>query len=145
MKLQENFTYEEFWAKSGVAARQGIDNTPTKEAKEYIEKLAEVLQIVRNAYGKPIIVDSGYRCPKLNKAVGGVTNSDHLYGAAADIHSKSDKPVDNKELFDVIVKLAKEGKIKCRQILDEYGYNWIHISINNKYNKQKDNQILHIK
>lgn len=145
MKLTENFTYEEFWNNSGVAKRLHINNEPNAEVKENIVKLADTLQIIRNAYGKPIIVNSGYRCPTLNKAVGGASNSDHKYGAAADIRSVSDKPKDNKELFDVIVKLAKDGKIACRQIIDEYSYNWCHVSINHKYNAIKKNQILHLK
>ncbi|MBO6271638.1 hypothetical protein J6O48_02525 [bacterium] len=72
-------------------------------------------------------------------------NSDHVYGCAADIHTVSDKPSDNKKLFDLIIKLKNEGKIKCRQIINEYNYNWIHVSINNRFNSYKVNQVLHIK
>lgn len=149
MKITENFTYEEFWNNSGVAKRLQINNEPNAEVKENIVRLANTLQIVRDTYKKPIIINSGYRCSKLNKAVGGASNSDHLFGAAADIRSVSDKPSDNKELFEIIVKLVNDGKIKCRQIIWEYGKkssgpNWIHISMNHKYNSQKNNQIVYI-
>lgn len=145
MNITKNFTMEEMLS-SYSAKKRGIDNTPIEDHKNNLIKLVtEVLQPIRDAFGEPILVSSGYRCPALNKAVGGVANSDHRYGCAADIKTKSDKPADNKRLFDFICKMAKEGKIKCRQILDEYGYDWIHISINNKYNSKKDNEILHIK
>lgn len=143
--LSKNFTIDELTS-SYSAKKRNIDNTPTAEIQKNLTELAsKVLQPIRDAFGEPILVSSGYRCPKLNTAIGGVKNSDHLYGCAADIKTKSDTVKDNKRLFDLICKLAKEGKIHCRQILDEYNYNWIHVSINNKYNGKKDNQILHIK
>lgn len=144
MKLTANFTLEEFQA-SGTAKKYNIDNTIPEKYRDNVFKLAQTLQTIRDVYGQPIIVGSGYRCPAVNTKVGGVINSDHKYAAAADIKTKSDKPSDNKILFDLIVKLANEGKIKCRQILDEYNYDWIHISINHKDNPQKNNQVLHIK
>lgn len=144
MKITENFTFEEF-TKSVIADSNKIDNTPDKESRENIIKLANILQTIRDEFKKPIIISSGFRCDKLNKAVGGVSNSDHRFGAAADIHTKSDKPDDNKTLFDTICMLAKAGRIECRQIINEYNYNWIHISVNNKHNSTKKNQILHIK
>lgn len=145
MKISNNFTLEELY-KSYTADSLKIDNKPNEKMKNNLIILVkEVLQPIRDAFGQPIIVSSGYRCSKLNKAVGGAANSDHLYGCAADIHTKSDKPEDNKVLFDTICMLAKTKKIKCRQIIDEYGYNWVHVSINNEYNSKKDNQILHIK
>ena len=145
MQLSKNFSLAEMVA-SGTAKRMNIDNTPNEEVLGNLTKLAEeVLQPIRDACGAPVVVSSAYRCPKLNKAVGGVTNSDHKFGCAADIHTLSDKVVDNKKLFDLIVKMAGDDKISCRQIIGEYGYNWIHVSINNKYNSKKKNQIVHIK
>lgn len=143
MKLSKNFALEEF-TKSTTAKRNNIDNTPDKEADDNIRALAYVLQKIRDTYDKPIIIDSGFRCDELNKIVGGANNSDHKYGAAVDIHSLSDTVEDNKELFDVIVEMANNGEILLRQIIDEYGYNWVHISINHSHNKIKNNEILHI-
>lgn len=135
------FTINEL-TKSATAARLKIDNTPTDKVKKNLTELIEkVLDPLREAYGKPIIVTSGYRCPKLNKAVGGAATSQHMYGQAADIRSVSDSPKDNKVLFDLAVKLVNEGKIKTGQIIDEYGYNWVHISTPYSHT----NQILHIK
>jgi uncharacterized protein YcbK (DUF882 family) len=69
------FTIKEL-TKSSVATKKKISNTPTKEIENKLEALIEnVLDPLRELYGKPITVNSGYRCPALNKAVGGVSNS----------------------------------------------------------------------
>ena len=80
---------------------------------------------------------SGYRCGRLNKAVGGAAKSQHMYGQAADIRTVSDKPSDNKKLFDLI----RELKLPYDQLIDEYNYNWVHVS----YSSRNRRQILHIK
>lgn len=143
MKLTKNFTLEEF-IKSTTAKRLGINNTPNDDQLFYLQNLANELQKIRDEYGKPITISSGLRVEKLNKAVGGAKNSDHKFGAAADFHSLSDTKEDNKELWDVVMKLYKDGILNCRQIINEYDYDWIHISVNNEYNKRKHNEILHI-
>lgn len=141
MNLSKNFTLEELTA-SPTAKAKGIDNTPTEKVIAELAKLCKtVLQPLREAYGKPIIVSSGYRCPALNTAVKGAKTSQHMLGQAADIKTKSDNPKDNKELFDIAVKLMKEGKIVTGQIIDEYNYDWVHISTPGGHK----NQILHIK
>lgn len=79
------FTITEL-TKSATATKQGIDNTPSAEVTANLTALVDkVLDPLREIYGKPIYVSSGYRCPKLNKAVGGVSNSQHLKGEAADL------------------------------------------------------------
>lgn len=143
MKISKNFTLEEF-IKSTTAKNKKIDNTPGDTEIFYINKLAEQLQRIRDRYGKPIIISSGYRCDKLNRAVGGAKNSDHMFGAAADIHSVEDTYEANKELWDVIMTMYTEGELALRQIIDEYKLDWIHISVNNEFNKMKNNEILHI-
>lgn len=140
-----NFTINEL-TKSSTAKRLSIDNTPNLEIKNNLWRLIkEVLQPIRDKWGQPIIVTSGYRCERLNKAIGGSLNSDHRFGCAADIKTVSDTREDNKRLFDLIVQMSKDKEIVCRQIIDEYNLDWIHLGINNKYNKYKENQILHIK
>lgn len=147
--ITKNFTWAEMQA-SVTAKNKGYDNTIPEDLKPNMERLCrDVLQVIRDAYGKPIVVGSGYRCPKLNKAVGGVKNSQHMTAAAADIHSLSDRLSDNKELWDVIIRLKNEGKIKCRQIIWEYGSrsvgpNWIHIAVNDSAHQRRDNQIVYI-
>ena len=145
MKLSKNFTLEEMIA-SSTAKSKKIDNTPSKEIVENLTILCrDVLQPIRDEWGAPIVVSSGYRCPILNKAVRGASNSQHVYGTAADIHTVEDIPAKNKELFNLIVLLAKRGKISYRQVIDEYGYNWIHIAIQDKYHGYQNCRELHLK
>ena len=127
--------------RSATAARLGIDNSPTTAVKKNLEKLInEVLDPLREAWGAPIIVTSGYRSPKLNKAVGGSKTSQHVLGQAADIKTVGDKPENNKKLFELAKKLIGEGKIVVGQLIDEYRYDWVHISTVGGHT----NQILHI-
>lgn len=131
------FTINEL-TKSATASRRGIDNTPSSTIKANLTELVDkILDPLREAWDSPIIVTSGYRCQQLNKAVGGAKSSQHVYGQAADIRTVSDKPSDNKKLFDLILKL----NLPYDQLIDEYGYNWIHVS----YSPRNRKQILHIK
>lgn len=140
MKLTKNFTLEELTA-SSTAKRFGFKNEPNKEQIDKLRLLCEeVLQPIREAYGKPITVSSGFRSKELNTMIHGAKNSQHLKGEAADIHSVSDSIKDNKELFNLIVKMIKDGKIKVGQLINEQNYNWIHISL--PYTKI--NQILNL-
>lgn len=141
MKLTENFTLEEF-QRSAKATAHHIDNRIPDEYIANVKKLAELLQIVRYELGEPITVTSGYRCHKLNTLVNGAANSDHKYGAAADIHS-----IDNRKLFDTILRLINEHRIDTRQLIWEYGTKncpaWVHVSVNHKKNSYKDNQVIY--
>lgn len=115
------FTIKEL-IKSSTAEAKGIDNTPTPEVERNLTALVEnVLDGVREIYGKPITVNSGYRCPELNKAVGGVSNSHHVKGYAADITAGS--PEENERLFNII-----RHNFKFTQNLDEKGFRWVHVS-----------------
>ena len=145
MKLSKNFTLQEL-VSSATANKYGIKNIPNAEQLQNLKNLAEnILQPIRDEWNAPIKVSSGFRCTLLNKKVNGAVNSDHIYGAAADIHTISDTIADNKKLWDLIIKMKNEGKIKCRQIINEYNYNWIHVSINHKRNSFKNNEIKIIK
>lgn len=97
MKLSKNFDLEEF-IYSETADRMGIDNTPDGEVINNIQRLVtDLLQPLRSLYGKPIHINSGYRCMELNEAVGGVETSYHRRGLAADCR------VDNpKELLTML-------------------------------------------
>lgn len=148
-KITKNFTWKEMQA-SATAARKGIDNTIPEKLRPNMEKLCkEVLQPIRDAYGKPIVVGSGYRCPKLNKIVGGVSSSQHMQASAADIHSVSDTYKDNKILWDLIINMINSNKLNARQIIWEYGKkgvgpDWIHIAINDSAHVNKKNQLVYI-
>lgn len=124
--------------KSSTAIKKKINNTPTKEVENNLNQLIDnILDPLREAWGQPIIVGSGYRCEALNKAVGGATHSQHKLGQAADIHTKSDSKEDNKKLFELI----KQLKLPFDQLINEYNYNWIHVS----YSPRNRRQILNIK
>jgi len=129
MELTKNFTLEELTA-SPIAKRYGISNTPSQTGKEKLAVLARnILQPIRDAYGAPVVVTSGYRCTRLNTVVGGAKTSDHIYCCAADIRSQSDTVEDNKRLWETVVKLWKEGKIPMlKQCINEFGYDWVHVS-----------------
>jgi Uncharacterized protein conserved in bacteria len=118
------FTIDELIS-SPTAKAEKIDNTPTDKIKKNLTLLVDnILDPLREAYSKPIKVNSGYRCPALNKAVGGVSNSEHLTGNAADISIGG--PKENKVLFDLIQKLH----LPFRQLLWEHGGAWVHVSYN---------------
>ncbi|MBR6516695.1 MAG: peptidase M15 [Bacilli bacterium] len=141
MKLSKNFTLKEMIV-SNTAKKYGIDNTPSDDVLYNIKNLVEyVLQPIRDKYGKPIVINSGYRCLALNNKVGGSKTSQHLTGAAADIEDKSGN---NKELFYLIKKMIENGEIEVGQLIWEYGTkenpNWVHVSLPKK---NKKNQILY--
>lgn len=142
MQITRNFTLEEF-VKSETATKHNIDNTPSQNVINNIVSLCGVLQKIRDRYGKPMHINSGYRCPKLNSKVGGSKTSQHMNGSAADISVGSAKQ--NKELFELIVNMANNKEIQFRQLIDEYDYKWVHIAINCKENSFRNNQILHLK
>jgi len=117
------FTMDEM-IKSETADRLGIDNRPDEKAIFSIRNLMSFLDMIRVLWGGPIYVNSGYRCPELNAAVGGVKKSQHVKGNAADITVGSKEK--NKELFDMIVKNVK--MLNFDQCINENDYTWVHIS-----------------
>ena len=128
------FTLKEF-VKSNTAARLGINNNPSEDVKKNIELLVEkILDPLREKFGKPIIVTSGYRCKELNKAVGGAAKSQHMSGEAADIRSVEDSKSANKELFNLIIELG----LPFDQLINEHDYDWVHVS----YGKRNRRMIL---
>lgn len=121
------FTINEL-TKSATAAKLGIANIPSTAEKANLEALIDnVLDPLRRAWGKPIVVNCGYRCEALNKAVKGEANSQHKRGQAADIEALSRDPEENKALFN----LARALRLPFDQLINEFGYNWLHISYNN--------------
>lgn len=118
------FTIKEL-TKSTTAKNKGIDNTPGPLIIKNLEALVDnILDPLREAWGQPIIVTSGYRCPTLNKAVGGKPTSQHTTGEAVDIRTVSDTREDNKALYELIKLL----KLPVDQCINEYDYDWIHVS-----------------
>lgn len=123
---------------SAAAKAKEIDNTPPPNVKVKITTLInKVLDPVREKWGKPIYVNSGFRCPILNKAVGGAVNSQHVKGEAADITTGTKEG--NEKLFELILKMKDEGFV-FDQLIDEKGFQWIHIS----YSDNNRWQVLHL-
>lgn len=117
-----HFTIKEL-TQSATAQRLGIDNTPPSTAVKALRALVDnVLDPLREAWGGPIMVNSGYRCPELNKIVGGTPNSQHQRGEAADITVGSRS--DNRRLLALIKRL----NLPVDQCIDEKGCRWIHVS-----------------
>ena len=85
-KLSKNFDWKEF-TKSDTATRLHINNEIVDwEVRDNIKALVDIiLQPLRDAWGGPLIINSGFRCPELNEAVGGVPTSQHVKGQAADV------------------------------------------------------------
>ena len=133
--MAKYFTLGEL-CKSDVAVEKRIVNTPDNPTIERMQALMEeCLDKVREMWGKPIGVNSGYRSAELNRAVGGAKNSQHLRGEAADITTGTKD--DNRKLFDLIVA----SDIPFDQLIDESGYRWLHISYCTDDNRR---QVLHL-
>ena len=124
------FTIKEL-VRSDTARRLGIDNTPPADAVRALHELVDhVLDPLRKAWGGPIRVNSGYRCPELNMAVGGSPNSQHQRGEAADITVGS--PTRNRRLLALIKRL----NLPVDQCIDEKGCRWIHVSHRAGHNRR---------
>lgn len=123
MQLSRYFTLEEMTF-SQTAARDGIDNTPNRTHVANLRALCtDVLDPLREAVGLPIQITSGFRAPRLNKAVGGAAGSHHLEGKAADIVCPG-LPV--KKLFRRVVELG----LPFEQLIYEGGRQavWVHVA-----------------
>ena len=122
--------------RSDTARRLGIDNTPSNEIKKNLTLFIEkVLDPIREDWGSPIIVSSGYRCPELNKAVGGVKTSGHMYGYCADLQVKGDL----RKFSNFVIEWMKEHQMKYDQIIWEKSGNvtWLHFCWIGKDGKQR--------
>lgn len=119
------FTFTEF-ERSATAYRLAIDNPIPEWAKRNIAELVDgVLDPLREAWGRPLTVTSGYRCPELNRAVGGVATSMHTSGRAADITTGN--AVDNRRLY----QLVQDLKLPYFELIGKkYDFKWLHISFN---------------
>ena len=138
MHKHKYFELAEF-IRSDIAKKKGIDNTPSFEVVANLEELVEnFLDPLREAYGKPIKVTSGYRCPALNKAVGGSSTSVHLIGYAADL-----VPVrDSFEAFrDFVVEWVIKNRTKFDQLIIEQEKKtaslWLHVGLRGNSGQQR--------
>lgn len=128
------FTIDELSA-STEARKMGLDNTPTSEVIANLTELVEhVLDPLRDKYGRPIMVSSGYRCPRLNKAVGGSATSQHVKGEAADIYVT--RPKEMAELFALIYYTLPFDQLIWERGTDDAPA-WIHVSYREGDNRRE--------
>ena len=126
MELSKNLVLAEV-IRSETAKMKGISNMPTPEHIENFKKLAEnVFQPIRDHFGVPIHISSGYRSKALNKAIGGSLSSQHCQGEAIDIDMDGTS-ITNKQIFDFI-----KDNLVFDQMIWEFGTDknpdWVHVS-----------------
>ena len=137
MSKHKYFELAEFLC-SNEAKKKRIENLPSFEVVEHLDELVgTILDPLRAAYGMPIRVTSGFRCQELNRAVGGVWNSAHLYGYAADLQVGGSF----NKFRDFVVDWVKKSGVRFDQVLLERntktGEQWIHIGIKNSLGQQR--------
>lgn len=124
------FTIEEL-CRSDKARQMGINNTPKNDIIDSLSALVEnVLDPARERIGKPIIVNSGYRCLELNKSVGGAPTSQHTKGEAADLTTGNRE--ENKWLFEII-----RDSLPFDQLINEHDFSWVHVSYRQGSNRKQ--------
>ena len=120
--------------KSNTAIKNKIDNHPTPEIEKNLTILIEhCLDPIREKFGKPITITSGYRCEKLNKLVGGKPNSQHLKGQAADL--VGDTNTKTKEIFEIAKQLGNFDQLLFEK--NSKGSIWVHISYKDSGNRKQ--------
>lgn len=127
MNLSSNFSLEELTT-SQTAARKGLNNSPSPEVLKSLQELAIFLEQLRTLLNKPIKINSGYRSPEVNKAIGGSSNSQHCKGQAADIIVPGMTP-------DQVVQAIIKSSLPYDQVIREFD-SWTHVSISSKPRKQ---------
>lgn len=126
MQLSPHFKLVEF-TRSATAQARHIDNTPDEEQIKNLKFLCDnVLEPLREQFG-PIIIGSGFRCPALNTAVGGVKDSQHKSGEACDIHLPSIEV--GKKYFEFLKKLPIFDQLIWERNNPRSNHYWIHVSI----------------
>tara|TARA_R110002012_G_scaffold49859_1_gene129091 strand:+ start:20685 stop:21167 length:483 start_codon:yes stop_codon:yes gene_type:complete len=120
-QLSDNFTMAEL-VRSRTAKRKGISNWPPAATQLALAELAlNILQPVRNHFGKPVVVTSGYRSPRLNRAIGGSGTSQHCLGQAADFTVAG--------VSNLVVANWIDLNLPFDQLIYEFGEDgWLHCS-----------------
>ena len=124
MNNMKHFTIKEL-----IETSTGLLNVPMQpEKNNLIELVDNVLDPLREIYGRPIHINSGYRSPIVNRRVGGAATSQHVKGEAADITGGS--KVENEKLFNLISE-----NFKFDQLINEKDFSWIHVSYSSDRNR----------
>lgn len=123
----KNFKLSEFF-RSSTAAKNGIKNEPSADERATIVRninllVDNVLDPVRDKFGIPVIITSGYRCPQVNRLVGGVDNSQHMSGCAADFHVQG---YNHSMMYEVFLYIF--NTLEYDQLIYYPSKNIIHVS-----------------
>lgn len=129
-KLTEHFTLEELT----ITTHRFIDNTPPREVIFNLQQLADYLEDIREILNSPIIISSGYRSPELNSVIGGVKNSTHLDGRAADFICPG-----FGDPYEICKAISQSG-IDFDQLILELN-RWVHFGIA-KHNEKPRRELL---
>lgn len=133
MRKEFNFEIAEM-TRSYEALKGGIENTPTQNELRHICRTLDALEEVRDWYGKPIVISSGYRSERLNARIGGAANSRHMSGKAADIVPVGLTENNFDELARAIDLVMEEGKlskviVEAKRKVDGKVTYWFHIEV----------------
>ena len=132
MRLSKNFVLSEI-TRSNTATRLGISNEPSKKHLANMQVLiTELIQPMRDALG-PIRISSGYRSPQLNRAIGGSAKSQHCKGQALDRQFWKNGEMCNQEIYNWVINSG----LKFDQMINEFDFAWIHISLKGKDNRSQ--------
>ena len=132
MKLSKNFSRAEI-EHSNTAKRLGISNEMSEEHLENMQRLIDnLIQPMRDAIG-PIRISSGYRSKALNRAIGGSNNSQHSKAEALDLQFWKEGKMNNKVIYDWVI----DSGIEFDQMINEFDFSWIHISLKSKENRKE--------
>ena len=134
MQLSQHFLLGEF-TKSSYPE---VYNIPSHVAIENMKRICGWLEVLRDRYGSPIIINSGYRSPQLNKRVGGVSTSNHLTGCAVDIHVENIQQLLRYAV--ILLDIADESKEAFDELFIEknkYGRYWVHFAVRPSDNRRK--------
>jgi hypothetical protein len=133
MQISKHLSLAEV-SRSETAKRRGINNTPSGEHLANFKLLAEnIFEPIREHFGVPIHISSGYRSKELNSAIGGSLSSQHCEGQAIDIDmDSSTNGVTNKMVFDFI-----KDNLNFDQLINEFNYSWVHVSFDSSGKQRK--------
>jgi zinc D-Ala-D-Ala carboxypeptidase len=130
IQFTKNFSLQELL----LTVNRQFDEEQYNPPPEIIENLralcVNILQPLRDLLGTPVNINSGYRCPSLNKAIKGAKNSQHMTGQAADI-------VDHTNGNEFLFKRIKELNLPFDQLIDEFGFRWVHVSYDPSRNRKQ--------
>ena len=134
-KLSEHFSLGEMTKSS---SHPEVYNIPSHEAIANLKRVCGWLEVLRKRYGGPIIINSGYRSPQLNRKIGGVATSNHLTGCAVDIRVTGMEQA--KQYAEILREYADESHQDFDELLIEknrYGAIWLHFAVRPRENRRR--------